>query len=86
MLNMLRWFSKDLAIDLGTANTLVYLRGKGIVMNEPSVVATDTRTGKIVAIHANGLTPAQLRRSKTVEVEGCEGQFEPVELIRLGLH
>lgn len=44
------------------------------------------RTGKIVAINASGLTPAQLRRSKTVKVEGCEGQFEPVELIRLGLH
>ena len=44
------------------------------------------RTGKIVAIHSNGLTPAQLRRNKTVEVEGCEGQFEPVELIRLGSH
>ena len=44
------------------------------------------RTGKIVAIHADGLSAAALRRSKTVEVEGCEGQFEPVELIRLGLH
>ena len=40
MLNSLfGWLSKDLAIDLGTANTLVYLRGKGIVTNEPSVVA-----------------------------------------------
>lgn len=44
------------------------------------------RTGKIIAIHAAGLDAAQLRRSKTVEVEGCEGKFEPVELIRLGLH
>ncbi|MGY5957190.1 Selenoprotein YdfZ [Kosakonia sp. BK9b] len=44
------------------------------------------RTGKITAIHAEGLNAAKVRRSKTVEVEGCEGQFEPVELIRLGLH
>ena len=33
------WFSNDLAIDLGTANTLIYVRGKGIVLDEPSVVA-----------------------------------------------
>ncbi|MNY78896.1 putative selenoprotein YdfZ [compost metagenome] len=44
------------------------------------------RTGKITAIHTDGLTPAQVRRGKTVEVEGCEGKFEPVELIRLGMH
>ena len=37
-------FSKDIGIDLGTANTLVYLRGKGIIMREPSVVAVDTKT------------------------------------------
>jgi len=36
---LLSYFSKDLAMDLGTANTLIYLRGKGIVLNEPSVVA-----------------------------------------------
>ena len=35
------WFSNDLAIDLGTATTLVYVRGKGIVLNEPSVVAIE---------------------------------------------
>ena len=43
-------FSKDMGIDLGTANTLVYLRGKGIVVNEPSVVAVDTRTKEILAV------------------------------------
>jgi len=37
--SMFRWFSKDLAIDLGTANTLIYVKGEGIVCNEPSVVA-----------------------------------------------
>ena len=39
-------FTKDIGIDLGTANTLVYMRGKGIIIREPSVVAVDTRTDK----------------------------------------
>ncbi|MCK9379157.1 MAG: rod shape-determining protein, partial [Candidatus Moranbacteria bacterium] len=43
-------FSKDIGIDLGTANTLVYVSGKGIVINEPSVVAINKRTGQILAI------------------------------------
>ena len=42
--------SQDIGIDLGTANTLVYVRGKGIVINEPSVVAVNQRTGQILAI------------------------------------
>lgn len=41
--------SKDIGIDLGTANTLVSLRGKGIVLKEPSVVAIDTKTNRILA-------------------------------------
>lgn len=41
--------SKDIGIDLGTANTLVTLRGKGIVLKEPSVVAIDKKTGSILA-------------------------------------
>ena len=40
----------DIGIDLGTANTLVYVKGRGIVINEPSVVAIDQRTGQILAI------------------------------------
>ena len=44
------YFSNDIAIDLGTANTLVYLKGSGIVLNEPSVVAVDQRTKKIYAV------------------------------------
>ncbi len=65
MFNFFKWFSKDLAIDLGTANTLVYVRGKGIVVNEPSVVAIDTRNDKIVTIGQEakamlGMTPDQI--------------------------
>ena len=43
-------FSADLAIDLGTANTLIHMKGKGIVLNEPSIVAFDRNTKRIVAI------------------------------------
>ena len=43
-------FSKDIGIDLGTANTLVYLRGKGIIMREPSVVAVDTKTDDVRSV------------------------------------
>jgi rod shape-determining protein MreB and related proteins len=46
----LSWFSNDMAIDLGTANTVVYTEGKGIVFNEPSVVAMHTKTKQIVAL------------------------------------
>src|ERR1700735_2001289 len=42
-------FSSDLAIDLGTANTLVFARGKGIVVNEPSIVAINKNSGDVVA-------------------------------------
>ena len=47
---MFRFGNKDIGIDLGTANTNVYVAGKGIVLREPSVVAKDTVTGEIVAV------------------------------------
>ena len=43
-------FGKDMGIDLGTANTLVYVRGKGIVISEPSVVAINTNTNEVLAV------------------------------------
>jgi rod shape-determining protein MreB len=49
-MSLLSVFSADLAIDLGTANTLIYMKGKGIVLNEPSIVAFDRNTKRIVAI------------------------------------
>ncbi|MCG4282052.1 rod shape-determining protein, partial [Lacticaseibacillus saniviri] len=42
--------AKDIGIDLGTANVLINVKGKGIVLNEPSVVAIDTKTGKVLAV------------------------------------
>ena len=43
-------FSNDIGIDLGTANTLVFVRGKGIVLTEPSVVAVDSKTSEVLAV------------------------------------
>lgn len=48
--SMFSMFSKDIGIDLGTANTLVFMKGKGIVMREPSVVAVDMRTDEVLAV------------------------------------
>ena len=48
--NPFNWISGDIAIDLGTANTLVYIKGKGIMINEPSVVARSVHDGKIIAV------------------------------------
>ena len=63
-------FSSDLAIDLGTANTLVYARGKGIVVNEPSIVAINKNTGEVEAVGKEakemlGRTPGKTASSPT---------------------
>ena len=47
---ILGFFSNDIGIDLGTANTLVYVKGRGIVINEPSIVALNQKTGKVVPL------------------------------------
>ena len=62
---LLGWFSNDLAIDLGTANTLVFVKGRGIVCNEPSVVAIMKDTGRVLAVGTEaqrmlGKTPANI--------------------------
>lgn len=76
-------FSHDIGIDLGTANTLVYVRGRGIVINEPSVVAINQKTGQIVAIGAEakrmvGRTPAQIVATRPL-VAGVVSDFEVTE-------
>ena len=48
--NPLSWVSGDIAIDLGTANTLVYIKGKGVLINEPSIVAKSVHNDKIIAV------------------------------------
>ena len=76
-------FSNDVAIDLGTANTLVYLRGKGIVLNEPSVVAVDRTTGKVIAVGKEaksmlGRTPDEIVAVRPLK-DGVIADFEKTE-------
>ncbi len=76
-------FSKDIGIDLGTANTLVYVRGRGIVINEPSVVAVNQKTGQILAIGNEakrmvGRTPGHIVATRPL-VEGVISDFEVTE-------
>ena len=76
-------FSHDIGIDLGTANTLVYLRGKGIVINEPSVVAVNQKTGQVVAVGTEaramlGRTPSHILAIKPL-VDGVISDFEITE-------
>ena len=78
-----KMFSNDIGIDLGTANTLVYLRGHGIVINEPSVVVVNQKTGQIVAVGAQakvmlGRTPGHIRAVRPV-VDGVISDFEVTE-------
>lgn len=75
--------SNDVGIDLGTANTLVYLRGKGIVVTEPSVVAVNIKSGQVVAVGANakqmlGRTPGHLTAVRPL-VDGVVSDFEATE-------
>jgi rod shape-determining protein MreB len=73
-------FSSDIGIDLGTGNTLVYVRGRGIVMNEPSVVAVNTKTGQVVAVGKEakvmlGKTPPHIRAVRPL-AHGVISDFE----------
>ncbi|HLC99696.1 MAG TPA: rod shape-determining protein, partial [Patescibacteria group bacterium] len=76
-------FSRDLGIDLGTANTLVYVKDKGIVINEPSVVAVNTRTDEILAIgemarNMVGKTPGHITATRPL-ADGVISDFEVAE-------
>jgi rod shape-determining protein MreB len=79
------WFSNDLAIDLGTANTLVYVRGRGIVSNEPSVVAIQKASGKVLAVGTEakrmlGRTPGNIVAIRPMK-DGVIADFEITELM-----
>lgn len=76
-------FSNDVGIDLGTANTLVYVRGHGVIINEPSVVAVNQKTGRIVAIGKEakqmlGRTPGHITAIRPL-VDGVISDFEVTE-------
>src|SRR3954452_12056411 len=74
---------RDMAVDLGTANTLVYVRGRGIVLNEPSVVAVNTKDGRPLAVGSEakrmiGRTPAHIVAIRPLK-DGVIADFEICE-------
>jgi rod shape-determining protein MreB len=84
MFNFLgRFFSNDIGIDLGTATTLVYLKGKGIILCEPSVVAIDKNTNRVLAVGVEakrmlGRTPANIVATRPLR-DGVIADFEVTE-------
>jgi rod shape-determining protein MreB len=75
--------SRDMAVDLGTANTLVYVRGRGIVLSEPSVVAIDTRSGEVHAVGVEakrmlGRTPGSIQAIRPLK-DGVIADFDVTE-------
>ncbi len=76
-------FSHDIGVDLGTVNTLVYVKGRGIVINAPSVVAVNKKTGRIIAVGERarlmvGKTPSHIKVYRPL-VEGVISEFEITE-------
>ncbi len=83
MMNSLSFLGQDMAVDLGTANTLVHVRGQGVVLNEPSVVAINTSTGKIVAAGVEakrmiGRTPGNIVAMRPLR-DGVIAEFDTTE-------
>jgi rod shape-determining protein MreB len=80
---LLDTISTDIGIDLGTANTLVYLKGKGIVLNEPTIVALNKKTGQLVAVGNEaktmlGRTPTHIEVIRPLN-NGVISDFEVTE-------
>jgi rod shape-determining protein MreB len=78
-----QFMGRDMAVDLGTANTLVYVRGRGIVLNEPSVVAINTKNGAILAVGAEakrmiGRTPSHIVAIRPLK-DGVIADFDVTE-------
>jgi len=84
MFNKLKkFFSNDIGIDLGTSNTLVYLKGHGLIINEPSVVALNQKTGQVVAVGSEaramlGRTPGHIKAVRPL-VDGVISDFDVTE-------
>jgi rod shape-determining protein MreB len=81
--HVISYFSKDMAIDLGTSSTLIYIKGEGIVLNEPSVVTVDTYSKKILAVGQEakrmiGRTPGNLTAIRPMR-EGVIANFDMTE-------
>jgi rod shape-determining protein MreB and related proteins len=86
-MSMFKWLNSDIAIDLGTANTLIHMRGQGIVINEPSIVSKSTKTGKIIAVgnearemmgrtHPNIMTIRPMKDGVIADFEMTDGMLQ----------
>src|SRR5215211_2153557 len=83
LMRHVRGYGRDMAVDLGTANTVVFIRQEGIVLNEPSVIAIDERTGRVHAVGDEarrmiGRTPATITASRPLR-HGVITDFETTE-------
>ena len=89
--NRFSLLGRDMAVDLGTANTLVYVRGRGIILNEPSVVAVDVKDGRPLAVGAEakrmiGRTPSNIQAIRPLK-DGVIADFEVCEkMLRYFIH
>ncbi len=86
-MSMFKWLNSDIAIDLGTANTLIHMRGQGIVINEPSIVSKSLKTGKIIAVgneardmlgrtHPNIITIRPMKDGVIADFEMTDGMLQ----------
>lgn len=86
-MSMFKWLNSDIAIDLGTANTLIHMRGQGIVINEPSIVSKSIKTGKIIAVgnearemmgrtHPNIMTIRPMKDGVIADFEMTDGMLQ----------
>ena len=83
MQNAFRFLGRDMAVDLGTANTLAYVRGRGVVLNEPSVVAINTKTNQVLAVGSEakamiGRTPSHIQAIRPLK-DGVIADFDVSE-------
>jgi rod shape-determining protein MreB len=81
--NAFRFLGRDMAVDLGTANTLAYVRGRGVVLNEPSVVAINTKTNQVLAVGSEakamiGRTPSHIQAVRPLK-DGVIADFDVTE-------
>jgi rod shape-determining protein MreB len=85
ILKLFGLFSNNIGVDLGTANTVVYVEGKGVILSEPSIVAVDVKTGKVLAVGREakemlGKTPETIQTIRPLR-DGVITDFEATRIM-----
>jgi rod shape-determining protein MreB len=85
ILKLFGLFSNNIGVDLGTANTVIYVEGKGVVLSEPSIVAIDVKTGKVIAVGKEakemlGKTPETIQTIRPLR-DGVITDFEATRIM-----